>query len=173
VLPCAAYRGTVRAALEFVMYERILVALDGSPVAEQILPHVEALAEKFGSTLVLARAIMPAAQVAALIEPSAGGLALDPELIDETIHAEEQEASSYLEHVASALRQRGLEVKTELLQGAAVEAIVDCARDLRADLLGLTTHGRSGLGKLIFGSVAEGVLHKTPCPTLLVRAGKR
>jgi nucleotide-binding universal stress UspA family protein len=152
------------------MYERIVVALDGSALAEQVLPHVSALAEKFGSTVVLVRAIMPLAQVAALVEPSIGGVPLDPSLIEDTIESEEQEAATYLEHVANSLRAKGITVQTEHPEGSAVEVIVECARRLPADLIAMTTHGRSGLSRLVFGSVADGVLRTAPCPLLLVRA---
>jgi nucleotide-binding universal stress UspA family protein len=152
------------------VYERIVVALDGSPVAERCLPHVEALAEKFGSTVILLRAILPAAQVAAVIEPSIGGVALDPDLIEDTIETEKQEARTYLEHVGKVLRGKGLKVETQIPEGSAVQAIVDCAKRLQADLIALTTHGRSGLQRLVFGSVADGVLRNAPCPVLLVRA---
>jgi len=151
------------------VYERIVVALDGSAVAEQILPHVRALAEKFGSTLILVRAIMPVEKVAALIEPSIGGVPLDPELIEETIESEEHEATTYLEHVANDLRLRGLTVNTEDPPGAAVDVILDCARQTQADLIALTTHGRSGLQRIVYGSVADGVVRRAPCPVLLVR----
>lgn len=151
------------------MYERIVVALDGSPLAEQILPYVTALAEKFGSTLTLAQAIMPIEKLAALVEPAAGGVPLDPSIIEETTETEEQEARAYLEQVADRLGQRGLGVNIEIPQGSAAEAIVESARKTRAELIALTTHGRSGLRRLVFGSVADGVLRSAPCPVLLVR----
>jgi nucleotide-binding universal stress UspA family protein len=116
---------------------------------------------------------MPIEQIAALIEPSIGGLAVDPELIDETVQSEEGEAQSYLEHIANALRQHGLTVRTECPQGAPVEAIVKTARQGQADLIALTSHGRSGLQRLVFGSVADGVLRRAPCPVLLVRSQER
>jgi nucleotide-binding universal stress UspA family protein len=69
------------------VYDRIIVALDGSPLAERCLPHAEALAEKFGSTIVLVRAILPTATIAALVEPSMGGVPLDPDVIEDTLEA--------------------------------------------------------------------------------------
>jgi nucleotide-binding universal stress UspA family protein len=155
------------------MYERIVVALDGSALAEKILPHVEALAEKFGSTLTLVRAVMPVEKVAALIEPAVAEVPVDPGLIEETVEAEEGEARAYLEHVADALRRPGIKVQTEVPLDSAVEAIVDCARRTQADLVGLTTHGRSGLSRLVFGSVADGVLRGAPCPVLLARSREK
>jgi nucleotide-binding universal stress UspA family protein len=152
------------------VYDRIIVALDGSPLAEQVLPHVEALAEKFGSMLILVRATLSVEKVAALVEPSIGGVPVDPTLIDETIESEEHEAETYLEHVANALRQRGIRVQTEHPQGVAAQVILGVARQANADLIALTTHGRSGLGRLIFGSVADEVLRGAACPVLLVRS---
>jgi nucleotide-binding universal stress UspA family protein len=155
------------------MYERILVALDGSALAERILPHVEPLAEKFGATLMLVRAILSAAQIAALIEPSVGGVPLDPSLIEDTLQTEALEATSYLEHVANELRQRGLNVQTKIPEGPPIDALVECARVEEADLIALTTHGRGGLQRLVFGSVADGVLRRAPCPVLLVRVDEQ
>jgi nucleotide-binding universal stress UspA family protein len=151
------------------MYERIVVALDGSELAEQILPHVATLAEKFGSTLTLVEAIMPFAQIAALVEPSTGTAALDPTVIEETVEAEEHDATAYLEHVANSLRQRGFTVRTEHPEAAPDQGVIECAKRVNADLIALTTHGRGGLERLVFGSVADSVLRKAPCPVLLVR----
>ena len=152
------------------MYDRIIVALDGSALAEQVLPYVQALAEKFGSTLILVRAILPTEKAATLVEPSLAGVPLDPTLVAEMIEAEEHDALTYLEHVGNALRQRGIRVEGEHPHGLPADAIVDAAHRTNADLVALTTHGRGGLGKLIFGSVADGVLRRAPCPVLLVRA---
>lgn len=152
------------------MYDNIVVALDGSSLAEQVLPHVEALAEKFGSRLTLVRALLPIEKLAALVEPSIAGVPVDPTLIENTIETEEHEARTYLEHVANALRQHGIRVDIEHPQGEAAEVILDCAQQTRADLIALTTQGRSGFGRLVFGSVADAVLHKAPCPVLLVRS---
>jgi nucleotide-binding universal stress UspA family protein len=151
------------------VYERIVVALDGSAMAEQILPYVEALAEKFASSLTLMRAIMPIEKVAALVEPAIGGVPLDPSLIEDTVESEEHEATTYLEHVANDLRLRGLTVNVEIPQGSAVDTILECARQTQADLIALTTHGRSGLQRLVYGSVADGVVRQATSPVLLVR----
>jgi nucleotide-binding universal stress UspA family protein len=155
------------------MYERIVVALDGSALAERCLPHAEALAEKFGSRLTLVRVILPAATVAALVEPSIGGVPLDPQLIEDALETEEGEARTYLEHIANALRRKGFTVHTEIPEGAAVETIVACVKRLQANLLTLTTHGRTGLARLVYGSVAEGILKQAPCPVLLVRSADK
>ena len=152
------------------MYERIVVALDGSPTAEQILPHGRALAAKLGSKVTLVQATVPVEQLAAAIEPTEGGVVLDPDLIEQTLDADEEEAASYLGAIAADLRSDGLDVTTEHPAGQAKEVIVETAQRLDADLIALTTHGRGGLEKLVFGSVAESVVRKSTCAVLLVRA---
>ena len=151
------------------MYERILVALDGSEVAEQILPHVEALGRALGSTLIVLRATKTPDQViaelnAGAVAPAAG--IIDPEPI---IEAEREEAKAYLAQVAARLRAHGLTVQTEQLPEPAAEAILRRADELKADLIAMTSHGRTGLGRLVFGSVAGAVLHKSTRPLLVVR----
>jgi nucleotide-binding universal stress UspA family protein len=148
------------------MYERIVVALDGSARAEQILPHVEALAQRFGSTVVLLRATAP-------VEPGLvgeavliSGGALDRAAIAD---APRREAADYLAGLADRLRQRGLAIGTAQSEGEPAHVIVQHLRREGADLLAMTTHGRGGLGRALFGSVAEAVLREAPCPVLLVR----
>ena len=148
------------------MYARILAALDGSDVAERILPHVEALAQKFGSAITLIRVSTPVEQVVAA-EAMAGAAPLVD--VTSVVDEEHREASEYLEGVGDQLRRRGLSVQCEHPEGAAAEIIVEHARRTNTDLIALTTHGRSGLGRVIFGSIADEVLRKAPCPVLLVR----
>ena len=158
------------------MYERILVPLDGSELAEQILRHVEALAGRFGSSVTLLRAIPPldafimSTSAAPIMgQPIAPYPVTDPaELAD----AERAEATAYLQKVAQRLGKGGFEVKHAEPDGAAADVIIRWAQAPGADLIAMTTHGRSGLGRLVMGSVADEVLHKTPCPVLLVRTSE-
>jgi len=152
------------------MYTHILVPLDGSEVAEQVLPHVEALAERFGSRITLLRAIIPPALP--LMETPMG-LPVTPytsEVYAEAAEAERQAASDYLRKVGDRLRERGLQVEQQLPDGPPAGLIVERAGALGAGLIAMTTHGRGGLERLLLGSVAEEVLRKAPCPVLLVRA---
>ena len=150
------------------MYRQILVPLDGSDQAERILPHVEALATSFGASVTLFRATVTPAKVVA--ETTGGGLdgeaPLDPTPI---VQAEREEAAAYLQAVADRLRTAGLTVQEEHPDGLAGDLIVQRAAELGADLIAMTTHGRSGLGRLVFGSVADHVLRHAACPVLLVR----
>jgi nucleotide-binding universal stress UspA family protein len=147
------------------MYARILVALDGSELAEQILPYVESLAERFSATVTLLRATMPVERaVTAEVGIAAGFVDLTP-----IIEEERREAARYLEHVAECLRRGGITVQCVQPEGSPAEVILEHARRTNGELIALTTHGRGGLGRLVFGSVADEVLRKAPCPVLLVR----
>ncbi len=154
------------------MYARILVPLDGSALAERVLPDVEALARALRSTLILLRVTrtleMVVAELTAASVPIVAPVEppIDPTLV---VEGEREEAAGYLAKVADDLRATGLRVQIEIPEGPVAEAIVRRAAELGVDLIAMTTHGRGGLGRLIFGSVAEEVLRKGPCPILLVR----
>jgi nucleotide-binding universal stress UspA family protein len=161
------------------MYEHILVALDGSANAERVLPHVQALASKFGSRVTLLRATTPAID---LIPPGAVGMPagdltaygrVPPELaydqIEQTMDAESREAASYLTVLAERLRDAGVAAEVDYPNDRASEAILDQAIALGADLIAMTTHGRSGLARALLGSVADEVVRRSRCPVLLVR----
>jgi len=135
------------------MFERIVVGLDGSALAEQVLPHVEGLAERYGSKIVLVRAVSHSA-----IRSRGRG---DEELTD---------ATAYLESAAERLRGRGLSVEHNARQDDAADALVATAT--AGDLIALTTHGRTGLRRAVYGSVAQDVLQRAPCPVLVVRASE-
>jgi nucleotide-binding universal stress UspA family protein len=153
------------------MYAHLLVALDGSEAAEQALPHVQALAEKFGSTVTLLRTVVPVETIMAETStagPAVGEVAppMDPTPI---IEAEESSATSYLTGIERRLRELGIDVRVEHPEGNASDVIVERATELHADLILMTTHGRTGLGRIVFGSTAEAVLRHAPCPVLIVR----
>lgn len=155
------------------MYERILVALDGSELAERILPHVEALGRALGSTLIVVRATTPPEQIIAELNagamlPAAG--IVDPEPL---VEAEREEVDGYLASIAERLREHGLRVQTERPDGSAADAILRAADQLDAHLIAMTSHGRTGLGRLVFGSVAGEVLHRSTRPLLVVRMNDR
>lgn len=138
------------------MYKKILVPLDGSELAEEVLLHVREMAKILGSELVLVRV--------ALAYPLPG---IDP--IEAEVKVVE-EVTAYLEEVEKRLRHEGLHVSTAVRYGRAAEEILEHARDHRVDLIAMSTHGRSGLGRLLMGSVAETVLRHASVPVFLVRA---
>ena len=151
------------------MYARILVALDGSELAERILPHVEALGRALGSTLIVLRATTPPEKIIAEVNagamlPAAG--IIDPQPL---IEAEREEVDGYLKAIVDRLRANGLNAHAERPEGPAADAILRSADELGADLIAMTSHGRTGLGRLVFGSVAGEVLHRSTRPLLVVR----
>jgi nucleotide-binding universal stress UspA family protein len=153
------------------VYEHLLVALDGSPTAERVLEHTEALAKAFGSTVTLFRATVTAE--ALMVQTAGAGQSVGDvgPLIDPTpiLDAEREEAISYLNGVAARLKQHNLNVFTEHFEGPPAEEIVERARALDVSLILMTTHGRSGLARAVFGSVADSVLRHADCPVLMVR----
>jgi nucleotide-binding universal stress UspA family protein len=137
--------------------DMILVPLDGSPLAETALTTAQRLIEDHPDAKVL---LLRAAEATTL----PGG---DPIEDQVTVVREAQE---YLDAVAARLRAAGLRnVETSVWYGAPAPAIVEAARVSKVDVIVMSTHGRSGLGRLLLGSVAESVLRETPTPILLVR----
>ena len=153
------------------MYSKIIVPLDGSPFAERVLPHVEALAAKFGSVLVLVSIVPVRAMLAGQSLVAASMVPVDSQYVDVagSMDAEEQRARDYLDITATRLRSKGLRVECAWAEGRPAEEVVGQAIYRHADLIAMTTHGRGGLSRLFMGSVADEVLHLSPCPVLLVR----
>lgn len=137
--------------------EKILVPLDGSDLAEAALETaINILNEQPGTTLVLLRATESPRR------PEAESTAEQARVV--------HEAESYLNGVAAGLRECGItRVKTTVWSGPAAPTIVEAAEVEKVDLIILSSHGRGGVGPLIFGSVAESVLHGTRTPILVVR----
>jgi nucleotide-binding universal stress UspA family protein/CBS domain-containing protein len=164
---------SARSVPEHHGYARVLVALDGSLLAEQVLPHVEDLALKCGSIVTLLRAVSPqeAHAAAASTRATSGiseGRAAAPAVagVAENLRAD---AASYLEEIEHRLIARGITVERECPEGRPADAILQRARHLGVDLIAMTTHGRGALGRMFFGGVASAVLQTAPCPVLLVR----
>ncbi|HJR04998.1 MAG TPA: universal stress protein [Methylomirabilota bacterium] len=138
-------------------FDKILIPLDGSRFAEAALPKaVELVRNNPDATLILLRA----AEVATFpgVDP------IDAQV--SVVH----EAEDYLETVAARLREDGVSgVKTSVWYGPAAPSILDAARMTNPDLIMMSTHGRSGICRLIAGSVAESVLRGTRTPIFLVR----
>lgn len=147
------------------MYNRVLVPLDGSPLAEAIIPFLTEIARPLDMSIVLLRVVEPAPT--AVVE-GARHTFID---VSET---RRQDAATYLASIASSLERRGLRAALEVRAGRPDLQILECARDLGADLIAMSTHGRSGFGRLLFGSVAEQVLRQAEVPVFMMRqaAGK-
>jgi nucleotide-binding universal stress UspA family protein len=159
-----------------VSYQRILVPLDGSELAARALPHAETLAKLSNARVVLLQVIPTTAMLASETSVPSPGLGLptvDPFVSTSQFQAVEdtmtEEAKTTLDEAAARLRTSSLQVETVVLKGAPADAILSYAKERQIDLIVMSTHGRTGLARLVFGSVAENVLHHASCPVLLVR----
>jgi nucleotide-binding universal stress UspA family protein len=157
---------------------RIVVPLDGFPHAEEIIPHVEGIAKLYNAKIILVRVVRSGYQTSELID-------IDREIKEEEVseklfdklgrHQEiEQvkEAKQYLLSWQSQLQERGFEVEARLLHGHPIESIMEVAERVDADLIAMTSHGKSGLAQVFYGSVASGLLNRADCPLLLVKSGE-
>jgi len=136
------------------MYRTIAVPLDGSPFSERALPMAASLAHTAKAGVVLIRAVS--------VTPVSGEDKAEAE------HKAISSAGAYLDAIAQRLAKQGVEAKCAVPSAHARQGIVLEATARHADLVVMCTHGRSGLGRWIFGSVAEAVLAHSPVPVLLV-----
>lgn len=152
------------------MYEKILVPLDGSTRAEKILPHVEAVAAP-SATIVLLQ----------VVESSAADFALGADMMVtaqemqvywKALQAAEEAAVAYLAKKKKLWSRKKFKIKTIVKRGPAASVIVKTAKTEKVDLVAMASHGRSGLKRVFYGSVANGVLHQIERPLLLIRATK-
>ena len=157
------------------MFQRVIVPLDGSEVAEKALEYGAEIARRFGTRLVLLRAYAGEEESTRLLatmpaEP-AGGI-VDPRVVDmveDSAHLAEQETRDYLSKKAQQLAGAGLSVDTVMADDSAGDAILQEANREPGALVVMCTHGRGGLARLVFGSTAEAVLHRSRTPLLLIR----
>jgi nucleotide-binding universal stress UspA family protein len=147
------------------MYETILVPLDGSNRAEAILPHVEDLAHGHGSRVVLLQVVEHVPMMTT--SPSSTQTV---EMTLEEMKRHTQEAETYLASKQGEFREKGIEARVRVEHGAVVEAIIQVAQREGAGLIAMASHGRTGLSRAFYGSVAAGVLHRVDRPLLLVRS---
>jgi nucleotide-binding universal stress UspA family protein len=141
------------------MIEHVIVGLDGSPLGESSLPFVEGLATKLGSRVTLLH-VTPVPEHPLHVD--------DYPPLDQIVQRATQYATQYLEEHRRRLATAGVDARVVAVSGRPAEQIVACADRQGADLIALATHGRSGIGRLTHGSVAERVLHTTTKPLLLV-----
>jgi nucleotide-binding universal stress UspA family protein len=145
------------------MYKTILVPLDGSPRSEIILPHVEQLAQLFNSKVIFLRVVEPIAS----IQSAAGS---HPEIGMGLRDQKAAEAESYVKAWQGEFREKGIEARYRIEHGPVTPAIINAAERDKVDLIAMASHGRSGVERVFYGSVAAGVLQRVSRPLLLVRS---
>ena len=136
--------------------------LDGSERAERILKHVEELARCFNAQVIFLRVV----SAPNLVGYDETGILL----YHHTLEQVAKQAVSYLNSLKGEFREKGIEAKTCVVGGPVVGQIIDCALKENADLVAMTSHGRSGLARAFYGSVTAGVLHLIDRPLLIVRS---
>lgn len=142
------------------MFNHLLVPLDGSELAEAALPMVLAIAERFDSKITLLRVINPPYYASAGHDYAGFNAAL------------RQEGVAYIEAQQKKLQEAGFHVQVRLMEGDFIaDTILDVADMLEVDAIAMSTHGRGGIRRWVFGSVADKVLQHARIPILLVRAG--
>ena len=142
-------------------YQRIVVPLDGSELAEQALGPAIEIASSLAAELILLRAIT--------LPPERGETVCSPNVYELLASEKETEADSYLQQVRVLVSNEGLQIKTITSFSSPSAAIIEHAKRLKVDLIIMSSHGRSGIRRRLYGSVTEKVLCGAPCATLVVR----
>jgi len=146
------------------MYKKIVVTLDGSKLAECVFPHVKALAETCAvKQIVFVRVVEP-------LQPFSESFALSESMIKKISVEHEQEAKKYLKEVLEKNKFEGIDVQAQVLVGKIPESIIKFVKKHNMQLILIATHGRSGIGIFMLGSIADRILRSSPVPVLMVRA---
>ena len=145
---------------------QLLVPLDGSAFAEAALPHATELARAFGGSILLLYVVVPPyVPYTEMPAAPAGAAEVANMIVEEAL----EKAERYLADVSERLRRDGLPVQTAVCKGSPADTILRQALVVNARLIVMATHGRSGLRRLLLGSVAHEVVHRALLPVLLVR----
>ncbi len=147
------------------LLSKVLVPLDGSEVGEAALPFVTELASKLDLEIILFQMVAIAYHVY-----SSGEIVSQVPYTEQEMEPIKKSVKAYLDKVAEKLAARGTKVRTQTRTGAAAEGIIRAEEELAVDLVAMSTHGRSGVSRWVFGSVAARVLQQGTKPLLLVRA---
>ena len=155
------------------MFSTILIPLDASETAAQALPAAQEMARRFSAKVVLLHVLDTTNASLALGVNAAAGAITDPNAITNRLAAATEAARAYLTATGEMLATNGLSVTTEVRDGPAGATIVATAQEMGAELIVMSSHGRSGLSRLVFGSVTNHVVRHATTPVLVVRAEER
>ena len=144
------------------MYKTILVPLDGSKRAENILKHVEQLAFRYDAKVIFLQVLKPPTRADYTIP--------QPEIFERLFDDELREAQRYLDGHKGQFMEKNIKSKSLAVFGSVVKEILRVAEHEKVDLITICSHGRGGLSRLFYGSVAAGVLNRADRPLLVIRA---
>ncbi len=150
------------------MYDKILVPLDGSKLAECVLPHVEALATAFKPKEVILISVTE--RITGFRVMDDYSRPLGERLVPEAVGKEEEQAQKYLDKIAKTLETKGIKVRTEVLMGKPAEEIIIYTHKIDRGLIVMASHGRSGISRWTHGSVADRVFRATAIPIMMIQA---
>lgn len=165
-VPVAVVRGPARTQARAPRH--LLLALDGSRLAEQSLSPAIRLARTYGAEVHLVRVVN--ASFSPYLGPGFDLAPAEPALLAELADQMHEEARGYLDEVATSLRKQGIRVSWEVRAGIPGEEIVRAAETSAADLILMCTHGRSGVRRWVLGSVTDTVLRTGSVPLLVIPA---
>ena len=154
------------------MFKKIMVPLDGSELAESVLPHVEGFIKSCQvNTIVFIRALKPDPMT---FRKSYATIEVDFEKIEAyTKKIEEERRSSaekYLSQVVNRIKQEGVKCHAEVIFGEVADSLIDYSEANDIDLILIATHGRSGVSRWVRGSIADRILRASQIPVVMVRA---
>jgi len=150
------------------MYSKILVPLDGSARAEEILPHVVKLALKFQSAVTLLQVVeIKIGAEGVEFMPMGGG---SVELVVRAVEVDKQLSETYLNQIKSRLQAAGIDTQVRVVFGSAVNGIISTAQQENVDLIAMASHGRTGAACVFYGCVTAGVLHRFDRLLLIIRS---
>ena len=143
------------------MYKRILIPLDESSLSHAILPHVQAVAQGLDSEMILLHVIPnPVPQFAPSTHPLAWDITKD----------ERKDIERHLKNLCAEMEKKGARVTYLMRDGPVAETILEVADIMQADMIAMSTHGRSGAQLILLGSVTYQVVRHSPLPVLVIRA---
>ena len=153
------------------MFTNILVALDGSELAEQALPMAKDVARSSNATIHLIQAVSRQPELEAARgggDTSIQAVELTRDLAHQLVEARLSRGREYLEGIAGQLKSEGFGAETAIQEGAAVENIVDYSRADGVDLVVMSSHGYGGIKRLLLGSVTDRVIRSCEVPVLVM-----
>ena len=161
------------------MFGKMLVPLDGSEMAEAVLPYVEDIAKRYSAEVILLRVVATPQDrwTATVFQPplAVPGSSEDVVTAPHPVYREQEmeslrgEVERTLSGVRKRLKQAGLSTRVVVLFGRPADRIIEYAKKEDVDLIAISTHGRTGLGRWAFGSVAKRIMRATSIPVLLIR----
>ena len=147
------------------LYRSVMVPLDGSELAECVLSHVKALAAvSHPGGIIFVRVVEP------FRSPTVAGFDISADMVQRIEDEQRSQAQKYLQQIVERFDKDSISTRAELLYGFAAEALADYASRNAVDLIVIATHGRSGISRWVWGSVADRLLRSACAPIMMVRA---